>query len=126
MKQTLKQLSRFLLSSVVGFFINLAILYIFTEFFRVYYIASAIIGFMVSHLYSFGFNRRVTFKSKGKIHIQWSKFFFANIFALVINIPILYILTEYLGIYYLLSQIIASIITFFINFLLSKHWAFKD
>ena len=125
-KKLIKQIFSFTFSSLTGFLINLIVLYLFTEFLNLYYLLSAIIAFMVSHLYSFNFNDKVTFKKKGPSFSRWIKFFLVNVLALIVNIALLYSFTEFLHIYYLLSQIIASALTFFINFILNKYWAFKS
>jgi putative flippase GtrA len=42
------------------------------------------------------------------------------------NLFILYAVTEWFGIWYLLSSVIAFIIAFFVSFVLQKYWTFKD
>ncbi len=122
----IKQVTHFFISSSLGFLINLSTLYFLTEFLGLYYILSAVFAFIDSHLFSFYFNRKITFKSKARIHYQWIKFLIVNLSALGLNIALLYLFTDYLHIYYLLSQIIASAITFFLNFFFAKYWTFSD
>lgn len=43
-----------------------------------------------------------------------------------VNLFLLYSLTEWIGIWYLFSAIIAFVIAFFISFTLQKFWTFKD
>jgi len=45
---------------------------------------------------------------------------------LIINVMVLYVLTQYFGIYYLVSNFIGIVCGFLTNFLLSNHWAWGD
>lgn len=128
-KSNLKKHTRhfvgFALSSITGFAINILVLYLLTDFTHLYYILSAIVAFLVSHLYSYNFNDKITFQKEGNSFTRWLNFLASNIIAMLVNLALLYYFTEYTHIYYLISQTIASIITFFINFFLSKYWVFK-
>lgn len=46
--------------------------------------------------------------------------------AAVVNLGLLYILTEYAHLYYLLSAVCSFLAAFFISFLLQKFWTFAD
>ena len=46
--------------------------------------------------------------------------------AFTANIVALYVLTEYLEIYYLVSTPIAFFIGFIVSFIMMKHWTFQD
>jgi putative flippase GtrA len=49
-----------------------------------------------------------------------------GLFAVVLNIGLLYVFTEITGFWYLASAILAFIITFVIAFMLQKHFTFRD
>jgi putative flippase GtrA len=125
MNKKLKRITHFFLASFGGFLISLAILYSLTEFFQIHYLFSALIAFVFSSLYSFGFNRKITFRgTTSRVHVQGFKFLLTNLITLVISMLFLYSLTEFANIYYLFSQLLASIVTFSINFFIAKNWAF--
>jgi putative flippase GtrA len=44
----------------------------------------------------------------------------------VVNVGVLYLLTEYAHIHYLVSAVISFVFGFFISFLLQKFWTFQD
>ena len=46
--------------------------------------------------------------------------------AAAFNLGILYLLTNYLAVWYLSSAVLAYIISFFISFFLQKLWTFRD
>jgi dolichol-phosphate mannosyltransferase len=57
---------------------------------------------------------------------QYPKFFICGVLGAIINLIILYVLTEYFGIYYLISALIAFIVSSSLNFVLNKTWTFKE
>lgn len=118
---------RFTIVGGIGTIINLAILYSFTEFLNIFYIISAIIAFIVAATNNFIFNKIWTFKEeiRDKIFLKYTQFFVVSVIALLVNIFFLYVFTEYLGIYYLISQLIAIGISLIINFLGNKLWTFQ-
>jgi len=44
----------------------------------------------------------------------------------VVNLVLLYCLTEYLSIWYLFSAMLSYVISFFVSFFLQKFWTFRD
>ena len=42
------------------------------------------------------------------------------------NIVVLYVLTEYVGVYYLFSVVLAFLFGLIVSFLMMKHWTFQD
>ena len=63
---------------------------------------------------------------KKNIINEFFKFAFVGGIGTIINIAILYLLTEKLGIYYLISAIFSFIIAMSSNFILNKVWTFKE
>ena len=122
----LKQFMKFATVGFINTLINLTILYSLTELFGIYYLVAAVFAFLVAVTNSFIMNSLWTFKGiSGKNRKEeYFKFLFINITALIVNIVILYFLTEFLGIYYLISQIISIFFSLWINFLGNKFWTF--
>lgn len=54
------------------------------------------------------------------------KFLISGSAAAGTNLFILYAITEWFGIWYLLSSVISFVIAFFVSFTLQKFWTFKD
>jgi putative flippase GtrA len=61
-----------------------------------------------------------------KKHGQIFKFLIAGGFAFVVNIIVLYVLTDILRIYYLISTVMAFLAAFNVSFFLQKSWTFGD
>jgi dolichol-phosphate mannosyltransferase len=111
----------------IGTLINITILYLLTEKVRVYYLISAIISFFVAMSSNFILNKIWTFKENVKLEIgkKYLQFGLVSISALLVNLFFLYIFTDILGIYYIISQILAIGISLIINFIGNKIWTFN-
>ena len=126
-RETIRQFVKFGIIGIVNTLINLGCLYIFTEFFKIYYILSAVLAFLVAVTNSFVLNKIWTFKEKiyEDTSKKYVKFMIISVTALLVNLAILYFFTEFLHLHYLISQIIATGTNLIINFLGSKLWTFK-
>lgn len=123
-------LNQFGIFAIVGFIatvINLVFLYIFTEFLGIYYMFSAVLAFFIADLVKYIINTKWTFNTRLRRNFfrRYYKFFCVSMIALVLNLGLLYSLTEFLGVYYLVSQVIAIAITLWINFIGNKFWTYK-
>ena len=107
--------ARFVISGGTAFSVNLILLYIFTDFFGFWYIYSATLSFTVSLLVGFSMNRMWTFRDNliNRIHKQLPIYFLINIFNLILNNIILYLLVEEFRIWYILAQALASFLIAF-------------
>ena len=63
---------------------------------------------------------------KKEVFNQAFKFAIVGVINTLINLVVLYIFTEFLGIYYLVSAIFAFIVANINSFLLNKIWTFKE
>jgi len=57
---------------------------------------------------------------------QFVRFVLAGAFAFTVNLVALYFFTDIIGIYYLISTVLAFLISFSVSFTLQKFWTFKD
>lgn len=118
---------KFGLVGVINTIIHLLVLYILTEYFNIYYVLSSFIGFVVAVTNSFLLNTAWTFKKeiKEKFHFRYAKFFTVSTIAAIINLSLLYLITEFIGLWYILSQIVATGFSLAINFIGNKFWTYK-
>lgn len=125
-----KHLIEFLKYAAVGFsgvFVNLFFLYTLTESFHIYYLVSEIFAFTIATFWNFVINKVWTFREgiKDRFIVKGTKFFTVAGVALLVNIFFLWFFTAVAGIYYLLSQILASAFTLMTNFSGNKFWTFR-
>jgi len=126
-KKTMNQYPKFFICGLIGIIINLITLYILTEIFGVYYLLSAFIALILSSSLNFILNKVWTFKEEiedGFIG-KYFKFGAVRVVGLLVSLGILYILTEYFNLYYMISQTISLIIVGFISFFIYKIWIFE-
>jgi putative flippase GtrA len=126
-KKVIIQFFKFAVVGGINTLINMGVLFIFTEYFKIYYLISAIFAFMVAVTNSFILNKIWTFKEdiKERVAKKYSKFFIISIIALLVNLFFLFLLTDVFKLYYLISQIIAICLSLWINFFGNKLWTFK-
>ena len=123
-----KEFIKFTIVGIVNTAIHLSILYILTEFFSVWYILSSLIAFLFAVTNSFILNTLWTFKKniKHKTTTKYGKFFIVSAITALSNLLFLYIFTEFVGLWYMLSQVIAIVLTLMMNFIGNKFWTFKE
>lgn len=126
-RDTLKQFLVFASIGFLGTLLNITILYLFTEYLGIWYIFSAIAAFTAAMSHNFILNKLITFKEpfNESFLSRYFKFAFVSTCALTVNLFILYMLTEYLGIFYIISQIFAIGAALMINFFGNKKWTFR-
>jgi dolichol-phosphate mannosyltransferase len=112
-----------------GVIVNTGILYILTSMFGVYLLLSSLIAIETAVITNFCLNDKWTFGNDVKRRGLFERFLLFNgisIAGIVINISILWMLTEYTGIYYLWANIIGILVAFSWNFMLNKNITFIE
>lgn len=127
-RSTFGQFFRFALVGSLGTLVNLIFLYFFTDILGIYYLVSAVLSFVIALSHNYFFNKVWTFNEPfGKnFTSKYIRFFGVSVFALGINLIFLYLFTDILGIYYLISQALAILFSMIVNFLGNKFWTFKE
>ncbi|MFB6145119.1 MAG: glycosyltransferase [Candidatus Nanohaloarchaea archaeon] len=125
------QLIKFGIVGGAGALVDMSLLYIFTEYVGLQYMLSAVISKETSTIANFSFNEAWTFMGRGKngrknMVKRVLKFNLVSIAGVVLNLAILYALTEFAGIYYLLSNMIAILLVFAWNYMVNSRWTWKE
>lgn len=118
---------KYLISGGSAAVINLGVLYVFTEYFGVWYLASSGIAFVFAFMVSFTLQKFWTFgdASVQMIKKQLMLYLVAAAFNLAINTVLMYAFVEHLGIHYFFAQIITSGIIAIGSFFVYQHLIFK-
>ncbi len=126
-KSFLKQFIKFGIVGASGILVNLAILFLFTETFKLYYVFSEVIAFLVSGVNNYILDKIWTFQEvlKEKIVRKYSRFIIISIITLIVNLYLLFFLVEILNIWYILAELEAIIFVFILNFIGNKFWTFR-
>lgn len=83
------------------------------------------IGFIVSAVCNYLLNYRFTFKSNVEHRRAIITFFIVASVGLVLNSLVMQIMTKYLGVHYLLAQVLATGLVLMWNFTGNRLWTFK-
>ncbi len=118
---------RFAIVGGIGTLVNLSLLYILTDVYGILYLISEAIAFTISVIHNYFWNKTFTFEEdlKEKVVGKGLRFTIICIVALTVNLTVLFILVEFFGIFYLLAEIGAIGVAFFVNFFGNRFWTFR-
>ena len=106
--------------------LDIALLYVFTDVFHIYYLISACLSFVIAFLFWYFFQKYVTFRNYSKKHIiQWGLFLLFQLIGQGIYILLLWIGVDHLHIYYLFVAVLAKGIAFIRNYISNYYFNFK-
>lgn len=114
----LVQIFRYGIVVAVAFPIDFGLLYIFTEKLHIYYLLSVILSFTISMLANFAMSIAWVFKARTK-RALWKEivaFFIIGFVGLGLTTLIVWVLTSKLGVFYLVSKLVAVCFVFFWSF----------
>lgn len=119
---TLLQLFRYTFVGGFAFLIDFGTLYIMTEYCKIHYLISAGVAFIFGLTINYFLSVKWVFSSRTMRNrlLEFLLFTVIGLIGLVLNEFFLWILTDILLIYYLLSKIITTIIVYFWNFFARK------
>lgn len=117
---------RYSLGWALAAFLDLLLLYVFTEFFHLFYLYSSILAFCCSVSFAYFFQKYITFRNFSKDHIvQWLLFLIFQLIWQLLYMSILRIGVDKLHLYYMLVALLAKWIVFLRNYLANRHFNFK-
>ena len=70
--------------------------------------------------------KKIFYGASDKLLIQFVRYFFVGGFAFIVDFGLLYILTEYAGLHYLLSATLSFIAGLVVNYIISCIWVFNN
>ena len=90
------------------------------------YLISAIISFFLATGVNYFLSKYIFENSRYNINTEVILVYFVSVIGLLLNLSFMWFFYKKLGIFSLLSKIIATGLVFFWNFLSRKYWIFKD
>ena len=118
------EIIRFGLVGGSGYVLNFGLLFFFTDIVELHYMISAVIAFVVNSVWNYLLNSKLTFKMNGGMK-GYFKHLMATMFSRGVYFILLFVLTDFVGIYYLLSSVLAVGSCFIINYILAKKYVWK-
>lgn len=122
----LPKMVRYVISGSTGAVANIGTLFVLTHFLGVWYLASSVVAFIVSFFVSFYLQRTWTFQQNlpNTVARHMMLYLLTALFNLALNTAIVYISVEYIGLWYVLAQIVAGAIVAVSSFFIYKHLIF--
>ena len=125
-----KNLLKFAAVGASGAVINLFIIWILTDFGHFFYLLSALVSIEISILWNFAFNTRLTFNYKFENMSFFLdsaiKYHMTSFVGILINLSVLLSLTELINMNYIMSEIIAILFAFGVNYILSIKYIWLE
>lgn len=123
-----QQILRFLITGGIAFTVNISVLYFVTSILHIYYLISVVFAFVASFSVSFLMQKFWTFKdhSREEWHVQFSLYLTLQLVNLALNAALMYMLVEYLHLWYILAQILISLGLAIISFIINRGYIFKS
>lgn len=121
-ENTFIQFFRYIFVGGVSFVADYVLLHIITEL-GVYYLVSGVISFIVGLWVNYALSKLLVFSKKtsgGEKAKEFTVFAVIAVFGLVITEGLMWIFTEKLGWYYMISKAVAAVIVLFWNFFMKK------
>ena len=119
------RLLRFMVVGGIGTFTNLLILYLLTDLGHVYYLGSFVFAFVVAASQNYWLNRVWTFIDRSETKLGYFKYMLVAATTLVLDEALLFTFTEFVGLWYMLSAIIAIMIAFIVRYIVSEKWIWR-
>lgn len=125
-----ERLIRYACVGASGSALNIALLFSLTTYAGLYYMVSSFFAIEISTISNFILNDLWTFKGERTHHMSspWLRLVSYHIVSaggMVLNMSVLFVLTEIFGIFYLISNIVGIMVAFFWNFLVNRKTTWK-
>lgn len=120
-------LARYLVAGITAASSNIVLLYVFTDILDIWYLFSSTLSFIIGITLSFILQKFWTFGDRQVegAHYQFSKYLGVGILGIMINTTSMYIMVDWLDIWYILAQIITGVFIAVFNFIMYKFLIFK-
>lgn len=127
MNTSVQQIIRFLIAGVCVAFFNLSLLYLFTEYFHIWYLVGSVMAYICAVLLNFVLQKFWVFKTPSYqgVRRQFTLYIFVSLGYLALNTVSMYVLVDYLGVQYLISQACITLVLSVINYIINNAFVFK-
>jgi putative flippase GtrA len=127
-ESTIIQLFRYTFVGGLAFIVDFGTLYLLTEFLHLHYLISAAAAFILGLLTNYFLSIKWVFSSRtiDSRSVEFMLFAIIGLIGLGLNELFLWIFTDLLSIYYLLSKIITAVFVYLWNFFARKYALFNS
>ncbi|MEN6610549.1 MAG: GtrA family protein [Methanoregulaceae archaeon] len=123
---TRKEFYGFFLIGIFSSFVDIGLLYLFTEHYHVWYLCSATTSYLSGMLASYLLNKYLNFHDRNRKYFrQFSLFAIISLTGLGLNLAILTIAVEFFSLNYIVAKVIAIAMGFFWNYFGQSRITFR-
>ncbi|MBT4835353.1 GtrA family protein [Candidatus Woesearchaeota archaeon] len=116
----------YILCAGIATLIDIGLLFIFTEFFKIMYLFSATLSYTSGIAVNYGLNRKITFKNKSrKIFKQFMLFVFVSLVGLIFTLLFIALFVEILNIWYIFAKLMTIALVFIWSYNANNKLTFK-
>jgi dolichol-phosphate mannosyltransferase len=126
---TRRHLLKFLAVGISGIFINSLLLFLFTDLFNIHYLVSAILATEGSTAWNFAWTEAWVFRDRPQDGYFWARaagFFVINNVLLLLRGPLLAVGVEWLGMHYLLANLVAITVMTVLRFVVADRLLWRS
>lgn len=106
--------------------LSLVLMYVFTSLLDINYLISTVITLLLTNFIGFCLNKYITFQTgDNQFWRELKKYYGVMLSSYFINISIMYVLVDWISIYYLYATMIVIVILTPFNYFCHKNWSFK-
>lgn len=115
---TIIQFFRYIFVGGIAAVVNIGMLYIFTDIFKIYYLLSNVFSFSLGLIVNYILSKKFVFQDEKAISKSKEFIIYAiiGVLGLIIDTLLVGLMTSILGLYYMISKIISTILVFIWNF----------
>lgn len=125
-KQTTIQFFLYLVVGALATVVEWGAFYVFDSVCGIHYMISTPLAFILSTFANWSFGKLILFRKKSEnVAGEIFKIYLISVLGLLMNIAIMFVAVEKIGISDMISKIIATGIVFIWNFLIRKFWIYK-
>lgn len=120
-EKLINQLIKFGVVGAIAFLIDYVLLYVLTEYLNIYYLISSVISFTVSLIFNYILSITWVFDvTKKQTYKEVIIFVILSVMGLGINQLVMYIGSDLLKVYYMITKLVATAIVMIWNFVTRK------
>lgn len=120
-------LVKYIVSGSIAATTQILVLAFLVEFFNMWHIKAVIIAFFISSCVAFLLQKFWTFRdvSMDKAHFQMTSYLLLMLVALFLNVLLMYIFVDIMGLWYILAQLLTMGLVVIVVFLTNKYIIFN-
>ena len=123
-----QRIIRYIIAGGVSAAVDFLFLYLFTDVWGRHYLLSSILAFIIAFFFSFILQKFWTFQdhSVDRVHTQATLYFIVAALNLLVNTGLMYAFVEWLQVWYITAQFLASALIACESFFISRYIIFKQ